>query len=76
MIETIEPPCQSSRAKVKFGRMEISGRRIDAQSVSIPSRWDSFRRADRGGIEHQLRQEFRTVPSGSISCFAVEYFES
>jgi hypothetical protein len=76
MIETIGPTGQSSRAKVKFGRMEIAGRRIDAQRVDSSGGRDSLGRANRGGLEHQLRKEFRAVPRGSIPCFALEYFES
>src|ERR1700723_14751 len=76
MIKAIGPIDQTSRAEVKFGRMEITGRRIDAQREDSSGGRDSFGRANGGGIEHQLRQEFRTVPRQSISCFAFEYFES
>src|SRR5437899_13072527 len=76
MIEAIGPIDQTSRAEVKFGRMEITGRRIYAQRVDSSGGRDSLGRANRGRIEHQLRKEFRTVPRQSISRFALEYFES
>jgi hypothetical protein len=76
MIEAIGPTGQSWRAEVKFGRMEITGRGIDAQSVDSSGGGDSLGRANRGGIEHQLRKESRTISGQRISGFALEYFES
>ena len=52
MIEAIGPIDQASRAEVKFGRMEIAGRGIDAQRVDGSGGRDSLGRANRGGIEH------------------------
>ena len=74
MIEAIGPTDQSSCAKVKFGWMEIAGRRIDAQRVDSSCGRNSFGRANRGGIEHQLHKEFRTVRCKGISYFARQYF--
>src|SRR6266849_9731560 len=76
MIKAIGPIDQTSRAEVKFGRVEITGGWIDAQRVDSSGGRDSLGRANRGGIEHQLRKKFRAVPRQSISCFAFEYFES
>ena len=76
MIEAIGPTDQSLRAKVKFGGMEIAGRRIHAQRVGGSGGRDSLGRANRSGIKQQLRKEFRTIPSQGISCFAFEYLES
>src|SRR5271156_4955380 len=46
MIEAIEPAGQSLRAEVKFGWMEITGRRIDTQSVDSSGGRDSLGRAN------------------------------
>src|ERR1700691_4548458 len=76
MIKAIGPIDQSARAEVKFGRMEITGRRIDAQRVDSSGGRDSFGRANGGGKEHNCRQQFPPGPRKSFSCFASEYLES
>jgi len=48
MIEAIGPIDQTSRAEVKFGRMEITGRRIYAQRVDSSGGRNSLGRANRG----------------------------
>ena len=71
MIETVRPIDETTRAEVKFRRVEIAGRRIHAQRVGSPDGRGSLGRADRSRIEHQLRKESRAVLGGSISRFAV-----
>jgi len=48
MIEAIGPIGEAPGAEVKFGRMEITGRRIDSQRVDSSGGPDSLGRANRG----------------------------
>ena len=57
MIQSIGPLLEAAREEVKFGRMQISGGWIHAQRIPVSGGWNALGRADRSGIEKQLREE-------------------
>ena len=66
MIEPVGPLVQAPCEEVKLGRMQITGGWIHAQSVPISGGRNALGRADRSGIEQQLRKEGRTVAAGVV----------
>ena len=75
MIETVGPVKETSRAEVKLGWVQIAGRRVDAQRVRAAGGRDPFGRADRSGVEKQLREECRSIRGKCVPGFAFEDFE-
>ena len=75
MIQPIWPLLQAPRDKVEFRRMQIPGRWIHSQGVFISAGRNTLGRADRGGIEEQLREESRTVTRGCASKGALKHVE-
>ena len=75
MIQTVGPVNEASRAEVEFGWVQIAGRRVDAQGVGAAGRRNPFGRADRGGVEEQLREERGAIFCKRAPCSALEDFE-
>src|ERR1700732_14387 len=75
MVEAIGPVNESPGAEVEFGGVKIAGRRIDAQRVGAFGCGNSLGRADRGGVEEQLRKKCRPVFRERVTRFALEDFE-
>jgi hypothetical protein len=61
MIQPIGPLLQASCEEVEFGRVQIPGGWIHAQRVPVSGGRNALGRADRSGIEQQLRKERRAV---------------
>jgi len=80
MIQAVWPILQAPSDEMEFGRMQVPGRWIDAQRVPVPCGRNAFRRANRSGIEQQLREECRAVcgtrrPRFTIQCVERRRFE-
>src|SRR5450631_4219935 len=76
MIEAAGPLLQAPCEEVKLGRMQITGGWIHAQSVPVSGGRNELGRADRSGIEQQLRKEGRAVASRRAAGDAVKHCES
>ena len=75
MVEAIGPVNESPGAEVEFGGVKIAGRRIDAQRVGAFGCGNSLGRADRSGVEKQLRKKCRPVRGNRVTGSAFENFE-
>ena len=61
MIQSIRPLLQTSSEEVEFGRMQISGGRIDPQRVPGPGRRNYLGSANRCGMKQKLRKKTGSV---------------
>ena len=75
MIQPIGPLLQAACEEVKFGRMQIPGGWIHAQCVPVSGGRNALGRADRSGIEQQLRKERRAVTGRCGARDTVKHFE-
>ena len=63
MIQPVGPLLQASCEEVELGGVQIPGGWIHAQRVLVSSGWNPLGRANRSGIEQQLRKERLAVGS-------------
>ena len=75
MIQSIGPVLHAPCEEVELGRMQIPGGWIHTQGVAISGGRNTFGRANRGGIEQQLREKCRAVAGGRSARGAVKHFE-
>src|SRR5205807_1409090 len=61
MIQAIGPLLQVACEEVELGGVQIPGGWIDAQRIPVSGGWNALGRANRSGIEEQLRKERRAV---------------
>ena len=75
MVQPIGPLLQAPCEEVEFGRVQIPGGWIHAQRVPVAGGRNALGRADRSGIEQQLRKERRAVAGGCGAETTVEHIE-
>ena len=75
MIQPIGPLLQAPCEEVEFGRVQIPGGWIHAQRVPVSGGRNALGRANRSGIEQQLRKERRAVTRRCGAGNTVKHFE-